>query len=132
MFTNGSMTIFNKHTTSNKDVYYIPHNIENVFWDSIEEVSERNGADKNDEVVVYIPFDKNDFSKYVNPKQYDSFLEDKWTIREGDFIVKGDISNIGNVDTIKELKDYEVFTIYFYDINDFGSSNMQHIKVKGK
>lgn len=132
MYTNGSMTIFNKHTNADKDVYYIPHKIDNVFWDSVEAVSERNGSDKSDEVVSYIPFDKNDFSKYVEPKIYDSSLENIWTIKEGDFIVKGDITSIGNVETIKGLKEYETFTIYFVDIKDFGSSDMQHIKVKGK
>ena len=132
MFTNGTMTIFNNHTTANKDIYYIPHKIENVFWDSVEAVSEGTQADKSDEVVVYIPYDKNDFSDYIDPKRYDSSLENVWTIKEGDFIVKGDITNVGNIETIKTLKDYEVFTIYFVDINDFGSNNMQHIKVKGK
>lgn len=132
MFTNDSLTIFNRHTTSNKNVLYIPHKIDNVFWDSIESVSEGTEADKKDEVVAYIPYDKNDFSRYVEPKQYDSSLENIWTIKEGDFIVRGDITNVGNIETIKTLKDYEVFTIYFVDVNDFGSSNMQHIKIKGK
>jgi len=132
MFTNGNMTIFNKHTNSNKDVYYIPHKLDNVFWDSIEAVDQGTQADKSDEVVVYIPYDKNDFSDYIDPKEYDSSLENVWTIKEGDFIIKGDITNIGNIETIKTLKDYEVFTIDFVDINDFGSNNMQHIKIKGK
>ena len=133
MFTNSSMTIYNKHTVpATKNVIYKGTAIDNVFWDSIESVSERNGANKQDEVVVYIPFDKNDISNYVQPKQYDGSAN-KWTLKEGDIIVKGNlISTIPNIDKISDLKNYEAFTIYFVDEKDFGNYNMQHFKVKGK
>lgn len=130
MFTNSCMTIFNKHTSSNKEIIYIPKKIDNVFWDSVEAVAEN--LDRNDEVVVYIPFEKNDLSNYVDPKNYDSSLSNVWTIREGDLIVKGDLTSLSNISTLKELKNYEAFTIYSIDTKDFGSSDMQHFKVRGK
>ena len=130
MFTNTCMTVFNKHTTQDKSIIYKPKVIENVFWDSTEAV--KDNLDKADEVTVYIPFEKNDLSKYIDPKKYDSSLMDVWTLREGDFIVKGDLSFVSNITLIKQLKDYEAFTIYSVDIKDYGSSDMQHFKVKGK
>lgn len=132
MFTNGSMTILNRiNDPTTKEVYYISKVIENVFWDSVESVSERNGADKNDEVVVYLPTDKNDMTNYVKPKQFNGEIA-TWTIKEGDFIIRDIIQSGQRIDGIKDLKDYETFTIYFVDNNDFGSSNMQHFKIKGK
>lgn len=133
MFTNGSMTIYNKHTIpETKNVIYKGTAIDNVFWDSVESVTERNGANKQDEVLVYIPFDKNDVSNYVQPKQYNG-SSDKWTLKEGDIIIKGNyVNDIPTIDKISDLKEYEVFTIYFTDTKDFGNYNMQHFKVKGK
>lgn len=133
MFTNSSMTIFNKYTNpTTKNVLYKATTINNVFWDSIESVTERNGANKEDEVVVYIPFDKNDISNYVEPKEYNG-VDSTWTLKEGDIIIKGDYSStIPTIDKIQELKDYEAFTIYLVDIKDYGSYNMQHFKIKGK
>lgn len=130
MYTNSCMTIFNKHTTADKEVIYIPHKIDNVFWDSSEAVAEN--LDRNDEVVVYIPFEKNDLSDYISPKDYDEQLTSVWTIREGDLIIKGDLTSLESVHTLKELKDYETFTVYSIDTKDFGSEDMQHFKVKGK
>ena len=132
MFTNGSMTILNRiNDPTTKEVYYISKVVENVFWDSVESVSERNGADKNDEVVVYLPTDKNDMTNYVEPKQFNGEIA-TWTIKEGDFIIRDIIQSGQRIDGIKELKDYETFTIKFVDYNDFGSTNMQHFKIKGK
>ena len=132
MFTNGSMTILNRiNDPTTKEVYYISKVIENVFWDSVESVSERNGADKSDEVVVYLPTDKNDMTNYVEPKQFNGEIA-TWTIKEGDFIIRDIIQSGQRINGIKDLKDYETFTIYFVDNNDFGSSNMQHFKIKGK
>lgn len=131
MFTNGAMTIYNRYTSPmTKNVVYSAHKIDNVFWDSIEAVQENNN--KNDEVVVYLPTDKNDVSNYIEPKQYDGTIN-TWTIREGDIIVRNDLSNSKPyIEKIADLKDYEAFTIYFVDYNDFGSDNMQHFKIRGR
>ena len=131
MFTNGAMTIYNKYTSpATKDVVYVAKTIDNVFWDSIEAVNEKN--DKSDEVVVYLPTEKNDMSNYVDPKKYKGDV-DTWTIKEGDIIIRGNyVDALPYIEKIADLKDYETFTIYFIDDNDFGSNNMQHIKIRGK
>lgn len=137
MYTNTNMTIFNKNV-HNGQVIYIPKLIDYVFWNSQESINNSNknsdGADKSDEVVVYMPVTKNDMTNYKEPKEYiKSFTG--WTIREGDFIVKGDLTKKNNEDNIingiKDLKDYEVFSINLVDYNDFGSNNMKHFKIKG-
>lgn len=132
MFTNGKMTIYNRYSSPiTKNIIYSAHKIDNVFWDSIEAVQEGNN-NKTDEVVVYLPTDKNDISNYVEPKKYNGSVN-TWTIKEGDIIVRDDLENVKPyIDKIADLKDYEAFTIYFVDYNDFGSSNMQHFKIKGK
>ena len=137
MYTNTNMTIFNKNV-QNGQVIYKPKLIDYVFWDSKESINgsrgNSDGADKSDEVIVYLPTTKNDISDYKEPKEYKKSF-DGWTIEEGDFIVKGDISikddepNI--INGIKDLKDYEAFTINFVENNDYGSKEMQHFKIKG-
>lgn len=128
MMTNTSMSIYNKTTNSTtKKVSYKKHLIEKVFWDDVVGVKLNTGFENADKVNVYIPFDKNDLSKYKLPKQYDG---SGWTIQNGDFIVKGNI-NIDNVEKIKDLDAYEVFVVNSVDIKDFGSDNMQHFEIRG-
>ena len=70
-------------------------------------------------------------TNYVEPKQFNGEIA-TWTIKEGDFIIRDIIQSGQRIDGIKDLKDYETFTIYVVDNNDFGSSNMQHFKIKGR
>ena len=132
MTTNTSMSVFNRTKTdevsSTKSVRYKKHVVENVFWDSIQEITNSTGFEKNNKVDVFIPFDKNDMSEYVEPKQYNGT---GWTLRKGDFIIKGDVEET-EVDGIKDLSAYEVFEITTVDVKDFGSYNMQHFEIKGK
>lgn len=132
MTTNTSMSVFNRTKTdevsSAKSVRYKKHVVENVFWDSVQEITSSTGFEKNNKVDVFIPFDKNDLSEYVEPKQYNGT---GWTLRKGDFIIKGDVEET-EVDGIKDLSAYEVFEITTVDVKDFGSYNMQHFEIKGK
>ena len=77
---------------------------------------------------MFIPFDKNDISEYKDPKKYNGT---GWTLRNGDFIIKGDVPET-EVNGIKDLSAYETFEITASDLKDFGSYNMQHFEVKGK
>ena len=128
MMTNTKMAVFNKYTNSTtKNVTFKKHLINNVFWDDSKGVNLNKGYDKADSVNVYIPKDINDLSSYVKPKQYNGT---NWTLCEGDLIIKGDVKET-EVNGIKDLSAYEVFTITMVDDKDFGSPSMQHFEIRG-
>lgn len=129
MPTNTNMCVFNKYIEPfTKDITYKKHVIDNVFWDDIQAVILASGFNSDDKVDVFIPFDKNDLSEYKEPKNYNGT---GWTLREGDFIIKGDVVE-NEVDGIKDLSAYETFEITAFSKKDFGSYNMQHFEVRGK
>lgn len=129
MTTNTNMCVFNKFLDSfTKRSVYKKHVIDNVFWDDIEAVILSSGFNSDDKVDVFIPFDKNDLSGYKEPKKYNGI---GWTLRNGDFIIKGDVPET-EVNGIKDLSAYEVFEITEWSKKDFGSYNMQHFEVRGK
>lgn len=128
MTTNTSMSVFNRYTDSfTKAVTFKKHVISNVFWDDTIVVQQDQGYDKTNKVAVYIPKDKNDLSNYVNAKQYNG---NGWTLQTGDFIVKGEVIET-EITGIKDLKNYDAFTITEIDDKDYGSSNMHHFEIKG-
>lgn len=131
MITNTSMSVFNKCTDSEKNVKFKKHEIENVFWDDSKGINLNRGHDKADNVNIFIPKNQNDMSGYVEPKYYIG-LNDTWTLKKGDFIVKGQTFE-SEVLNIKELmEEYnDVFTITVVDNKDFGSSDMQHFEIRG-
>lgn len=132
MTTNTCMSVFNKYTDSEKNVIFKKHEIENVFWDDSKGVNLNKGYENADDVNVYIPKDKNDMSGYTESKFYIG-LNNTWTLRNGDFIVKGQTFE-NQVSSIKELKEKynDVFTITLVDDKDFGSKNMHHFEIRGK
>lgn len=128
MMTNTSMSVFNKYKSTYTDkISYKKHLIKNVFWDDSLGVNLDTGYENADKVNIYIPFNKNDLSRYIEPKQYNG---NGWTLQNGDFIIKGDAVET-EVNGIKDLKDYEVFEITVIDKKDFGSTNMQHFEIRG-
>ena len=128
MMTKTKMSIFNRYVNpTTKDVTFIKHLIDNVFWDDRKEVNQDKGHSKANNVQVFIPKNKNDLSDLVKPSQFDG--EKNWTIATGDFIVKGDIDK-SSVSKISELED--AFTITFVDEKDYGSPNMHHFEIKGE
>lgn len=128
MTTNTSMSVFNRYTDSfTKNVTFKKHVISNVFWDDTIAVQQDLGHDKANKVAVYVPKNKNDLSNYVNAKQYNG---NGWTLQTGDFIVKGEVIET-TITGIKDLKNYDVFTITEVDDKDYGSPNMHHFEIKG-
>lgn len=128
MMTNTKMSVFNRYTdSSTKKVSFKKHLIENVFWDDSNGINLNHGYDKADKVNIYIPKDTNDLSEYVSPKQYNG---SNWTLNNGDLIIKGDTTET-EVDGVKDLSSYEVFTITMVDDKDFGSKSMHHFEIRG-
>lgn len=127
MYTNGSMTIYNKYLdkTTRLDAFKKTV-IDNVFWDE-KKASNRlqSGLKDADQVLVLIPFEDLDMEKYVSPKQ---FKGEGFTFKVGDRIVRGSI----NYEITKGAdldKEYEAYTITSVDKKDFGSSNIRHFEV---
>ena len=132
MTTNAKMSVYNKHTTQEKNVIFKKHLIDNVFWDDSKGINLKMGYENADDVNIFIPKSQNDMNGYVEPKKYKGLI-DTWTLNNGDFIVKGQTFE-NQVSSIKELKEKynDVFTITLVDDKDFGSINMQHFEIRGK
>ena len=132
MYTNTSMCVFNKCTNEDKETTFKRHIIENVFWDDSKGVNLNMGYENADNVNVYIPKNKNDMGGYTKPKSYKG-NSSEWTLQNGDFIVKGVVSD-NTVSKIADLtsKYDDVFTITLVDDKDFGSHNMRHFEIRGK
>jgi len=129
--TNTKMSVFNRYKEPfTNNVSYKKHVIEHVFWDDSLGINLNTGYENADKVNIYIPFDKNksDLENYKEPKQYNG---NGWTLQNGDFIIKGEVTE-SEVDGIKDLKAYEVFEITVIDKKDFGSYNMQHFEIRGQ
>ena len=126
MMTNTKMSLFNRNTSSGQTTYK-KHVIDNVFWDDSLGANLNMGYENADKVNIFIPFNKNNMSEYVEEKQYSGT---GWTLQDGDFIIKGEV-NETEVSGIKDLKAYEVFTITVRDKKDFGSKDMQHFEIRG-
>lgn len=129
MTTNAGMSVFNKFTDNKKNVKFTKHYIENVFWDDSQGINRNTGYQNDDKVNVYIPKCQNDLSEYVNSKEY-AKTGKGWTLENGDFIIKGKAEE-NEVQGIKDLSNYQVFTITLVDDKDFGSINMQHFEIRG-
>lgn len=132
MTTNTSMSVYNKHTDEEKNVVFKKHLIDNVFWDDSKGINRNLGYENADDVNVFIPKSQNNMSGYVQPKEYNGDGK-KWTLNNGDFIVKGETEE-NEVLSIKELitKYDNVFTITLVDDKDFGSKSMHHFEIRGK
>ena len=129
MRTFTGMSVFNKFTDEQKNVKFIKHYIENVFWDDSQGINRNTGSEKEDKVNVYIPKNKNDLSEYVKPKEY-AKTGKGWTLENDDLIIKGQVEET-EVSGIKDLSKYEVFSITLVDDKDFGSHNMHHFEIRG-
>ncbi len=133
MKTNTSMTIYNKYFNSTiRGDSWQRHVISDVFWDSKRGASYFKGLTRSDIGAIYIPFWLNDMRDFVDPIEFATSRTGKWTIQNGDIIVKGIVTDEITKQSELETKYSDVLTISNYTINDFGSSNMQHILIAGE
>lgn len=128
MMTNTNMSVYNKYVDPfTHETIYKKHLIDNVFWDDSLGSNLNMGYENADKVNVYIPYDKNDLSEYKPPKEYNGI---GWTLKNEDYMIKGNV-DIEEVESIKELSNYEIFKMTVNDNKDFGSPNMQHFELRG-
>lgn len=111
-----------------------------VFMDASKAANVRtSGLEGADSVNLFIPFsvkavDGQSLLKksYVDPKAFET-SEDKsdlWTLRVGDFFVKGEVVEDADFQFINLNYD-DVYRITKVDKKDFGSAEMQHFEVGG-
>lgn len=91
--------------------------IKGVHWEDTQGIKLGDSVVKTDNTIaVVIPMSVEGFEL---PTEYQKLSDktDKWTLAEGDFIVKGEIGQ--EITDIADLKDYDQkMTITSYEVND--------------
>ena len=130
MIPNGHITIYNRYFVSRVETYQRTV-IRDVVWQATKAVSGRStGVLASNVATVFIPMARG--ADYLKPKAWQAARSGKWTLQEGDFIVRGEATdNITTEYTITSLRaEYEdVVTITSVDAMDQGSPNVQHWQV---
>ena len=135
MYTNSSMTIFNKkfNKVTRLDEWKRTI-IEKVFWNDSRAYNIRQtGLDSADAVTVFVPFDYEANKEYIDSEAYKTRddIENYFTIQEGDRIVKGEV--LEDIESSTDLdKKFKTFTITKVDKKDFGSKHMRHWQIGGR
>lgn len=134
MRTNSDITIYNKYVDSGEEMYQRTV-VKDTEWENRAAANKlaSGGSIKADTASIYIPFARN--HGYLAPKAWQDDRSGNWTLKTGDFIVKGEVDDeISSVFTISDLKsDYDdVVKITSVDTHDFGSLSMQHWEVNAK
>lgn len=130
MIPNGHITIYNRYFESRLEKYQRTV-IKNVVWQATKATSGRStGVLASNIATVFIPMARGE--DYLKPKAWQAAKSGKWTLQEGDVIVRGEATdNITTEYTITSLRaEYEdVVTITSVDAMDQGSANVQHWQV---
>ena len=130
MIPNGHITIYNRYFVSRVETYQRTV-IRDVVWQATKAVSGRStGVLASNVATVFIPMARG--ANYLKPKAWQAARSGKWTLQEGDVIVRGEATdNITTEYTITSLRaEYEdVVTITSVDAMDQGSPNVQHWQV---
>ena len=130
MIPNGHITIYNRYFVNRVETYQRTV-IRDVVWQATKAVSGRStGVLASNVATVFIPMARG--ANYLKPKAWQAARSGKWTLQEGDVIVRGEATdNITTEYTITSLRaEYEdVVTITSVDAMDQGSPNVQHWQV---
>ena len=115
MITNTKVTIYHRGV-SNHQPTYTKYIVNKAMWQGGHGSSLNRGIEEANDVTCYIPLE-NDNLKGVS-------------IAIGDYILKGEFSN--NIASKSDLEGKDVYTIRSITDEDYGSSNMQHLKIGAK
>ena len=134
MITNTAITVYNKYVDARQEKYQRAE-ILAVLWESAVAIAKRRGADLSaNKAVIAIPFSEG--AQYSSPKVWLALetlvRETRWTLNEGDVIVRGIVTDEIPADlTLSALKaKYEdVFEIVSVSRMDQGSLNTHHWEV---
>jgi hypothetical protein len=134
MQTNTGATVYNKYLSSGVEKYQRTQ-IPAVMWENRKAANViQSGLIASDSTTVYISFGVG--ADYVKPKAWQALTSKsgKWTLQDGDYIVKGLVSDeitTSPLFTMSQLKaKYDsVMQIKSVDTMDMGSPSMQHWQV---
>ncbi len=137
MIPNTDITIYNKYTDpTTRAEKYQRTVVSDVVWQGAKASSAANGGLlASNSAAIYIPMVRG--TQYVKPIAWQALVTKtgKWTLAEGDVIVKGivtdEITGGTTMTTLKATYD-DVLTITSVDTMDQGSANMQHWQVGAK
>ena len=143
MKTNTGMTVYNKYIdATTRTERYQRTQISAVMWENRKAANVlKSGNIAADQAAIYIPFSLG--ANYISPAAWLklSTKTGKWTLKEGDVIVKGlvtdeiTVASVGPPPvaafTVSDLaaKYDDVLTIRSVDTMDMGSISMQHWQV---
>ncbi len=128
MRTNTDCTVFNQYHPTPKTTAWKATYLDAAFWEDTHAI--RMGkADVaySDSVRVFIPFAVGVGKSIVEPT---SFSGQGWTLKPGDYLVKGKASWPGDNQPAKHFP--HCISITEVATCDFGSSAMRHWEVMGK
>ena len=131
-----SCTVINHYYDAASDTErYVSTVIDGVFWEDTRAANMRKsgGADGSDSISVVIPFRASYIKPFKTPQAYVVDPTGSWTLRPGDYIVKG--SHLFNFDAAG-FREFEKSTDFIHKITkvdtfDFGSKCRQHWEVGG-
>lgn len=138
MKTNADLTIYNKYTDpTTRTEKYQRTQVRRVAWENSKasNVLQTGGQIAADQATLYIPFQRG--ANYLKPKAWQALTTKtgKWTIQEGDLIVKGLVSDTISssfTPTALKAKYDDVLVISSVDTMDAGSPAMHHWQVGAK
>lgn len=138
MRTNADLTIYNKYVDSvTRTEKYQRTQVKAVAWENrkASNTIATGGNISADQARVFIPFQRG--ANYAKAKAWQalSTKTSRWTLQEGDVIVKGLVSDeIGTGFTVTALKAKydDVLMISSVDTMDSGSASMRHWQVGAK
>jgi len=130
MIPNSDITIYNRYFVNRVETYQRTV-INNVVWQATKAVSGRStGVMAANVALIMIPFALG--TNYRKPKAWAAARTGKWTLQEGDVIVRGAITQeITTEYTLSELRAAydDVVSITSIDAMDQGTAAVQHWEV---
>jgi hypothetical protein len=129
LIPNSDITIYNAYT-ENRSTKYQRTVIKSVVWQDQKGIASTRFRTPTNTALILIPFARG--TQYAKSKAWQLDRTDKWTLQEGDVIVRGDVPEeiTGSfiITSLLNLYD-EVVTIVTVDAMDQGSPNVQHWEV---
>lgn len=135
LIPNSHITIYNKYTdpTTRKEKYQRTV-VRDVVWQASKSVYAAGaGMVRLDTATIFIPFARG--ADYLHPHAWQAAKTGKWTLQEGDVIVRGSITTeISDAFTMTALRaaNNDVVTINSVARMDEGGDNMKHWQVGAK
>ena len=136
MRTNTDITVYNKYIVSREAVYQRTV-VAKAMWQGVDgtKLITSGGQLSDDKAAIYIP--SSNRPAHLDPVEWQELVDksDKWTLQNGDYIVKGSVSDeITALFTISDLKAKynDVLVITNVKKHDYGSASMQHWKIGAK